>query len=176
MRTVLIGLLLVSVTSHAEVLDSTAHGFTSQHELVLAATPAAAYTALTEGLHLWWDAEHSYAGQARGFSVDASAGGCFCESLGDAGSVEHMRVVNVQVGKSLTMQGGLGPLQGMGVAGSMSFVFQPHESGSLLTYRYVVGGYHAGGLDSLAIPVDQVQLGQLQRLQKYLSSGMPLNQ
>ena len=179
MRTVMISLLLITIASpvlgNAEVLDSAAHGFTSQHKVVLEATPAAAYTALTEDVHLWWDAEHSYGGQARAFSLDASAGGCFCESLGDAGSVEHMRIVNVQAGKSLTMQGGLGPLQGMGVAGSMTFVFQPHESGSELTYRYVVGGYYAGGLDSLAESVDQVQLAQLLRLQRYLANGRPPN-
>jgi len=87
----------------------------------------------------------------------------------------HGTMSYVQVGKSLTMQGGLGPLQGMGVAGSMTFVFQPHESGSELTYRYVVGGYYAEALDSLAEPVDQVQLAQLLRLQRYLANGRPPN-
>jgi hypothetical protein len=37
-----------------------------------------------------------------------------------------------------------------------------------LDYRYVVSGFAPGGLVGLAEPVDQVQLGQLERLAAYL--------
>jgi hypothetical protein len=50
-------------------------------------------------------------------------------------------VVFVDPGKTLRMRGGLGPLQGLGVAGAMTFTIAATESGSELTYRYVVGGY-----------------------------------
>ena len=86
-----------------------------------------------------------------------------------------MRVVNAQPGKSLTLQGGLGPLQYMGVAGSMLFAMQAAEGGTQLTYRYIVGGFQPGGLAAMAEPVDRVQLGQLKRLQQYLASGEALN-
>ena len=42
-----------------------------------------------------------------------------------------------------------------------------------LQYRYAVGGYSPEGLAELAVPVDQVQLGQLQRLQRYVETGNP---
>ncbi len=175
MRVFWVVLILLSKQVQAELLESTAAGFVSQHQLVLEVPPAQAYMALTRDIHLWWDASHSYGGDAARFSLQARAGGCFCEQLEDGGSVEHMRVVRVLPGAVLTMQGGLGPLQDMAVNGSMSFVLQPHEAGSMLIYRYSVGGYTPGGLEPIAAPVDQVQLGQLQRLQKFLATSKPLN-
>ena len=159
----------------AEVKAVSDQGFVSEHVLQLAASPEEAFKALVDDVALWWDASHSYGGEASAFSLSASAGGCFCEELPGAVSVEHMRVVNVTQGKRLVMLGGLGPLQTMAVTGSMSFDFAPHEQGTLLTYRYSVGGYVPGGLQQIAGPVDQVQLGQLQRLQQFVETGQPLN-
>ena len=172
---VLCGLLLCVMTAAvpAEVTDVSASGFTSQHQLILAVPPAEAYQALTGSVSEWWDAVHSFGGDAAAFSIDARAGGCFCEALAGGGTVEHMRVVRVVPGKVLVMRGGLGPLQQMGVTGAMTFSFEPHAEGSVLTYRYVVGGYVAGGLEGMAGPVDQVQLGQLKRLQNFVGTGAP---
>ncbi|MEM7077401.1 MAG: ATPase [Pseudomonadota bacterium] len=161
-------LLLSAQVGYGEVQHAGPEGFVSAHTLVLPVPPEQAFTALTAQVHLWWDAAHSYGGEAARFSMQTRAGGCFCEDLGAAGSVEHMRVVNVQQGKSITLRGALGPLQGMATNGAMTFRFEPHPEGSELRYRYAVGGYAPGGLERLAGPVDQVQLGQLQRLRDYL--------
>ena len=67
------------------------------------------------------------------------------------------------------MQGGLGPLQFMGVAGSMSFTFSGEGETTELRYRYEVGGFSVQGLDVIAPAVDTVQLGQLRGLQVYLA-------
>ena len=164
------------VGANAQVTSSSEHGFVSTHELVLVGTPAAAYHALTEQVHLWWDASHSYGGDAAAFSLEAKAGGCFCERLANGGSVEHMRVVHANPSTHLTMHGGLGPLQNLGVSGAMSFSFAAHdETKTTLRYTYVVGGFADGGLLGWADPVDRVQLGQLQRLQQFLATGEPLN-
>ena len=162
--------LLVS----AEVSHVSDAGFVSEHALILTVPPARAYEALTDEVAEWWDAQHSYSLDARSFSLDARAGGCFCEE-GDSVSVEHMRVVFAQTGKTLVMHGGLGPLQSMSVDGVMTFAFTPHDSGTQLKYRYVVHGFVPGGLAAMAEPVDQVQLGQLKRLQAYLATGKSLN-
>jgi hypothetical protein len=118
---------------------------------------------------------HSYGGDASKFSLDARAGGCLCESLDGGGSVEHMRVARLIANKHIVLRGSLGPLLDMGVSGSMSFDFAEHDAGTLLTYRYVVGGYVQDGLQAMAQPVDQVQLGQLQRLQQFVATGRALN-
>jgi hypothetical protein len=155
----------------ADVTQVSAQGFTSEHRLVLATDPATAYAALVHSVHLWWDATHSFGGDASTFSIDDSAGGCFCELLASGGSVEHLRVVNAQRGRQLVLRGGLGPLQTMAVSGAMTFTFAANDKGTELVYRYVVGGYAPGGLDKLAEPVDQVQLGQLRRLQAFIAGG-----
>jgi uncharacterized protein YndB with AHSA1/START domain len=154
----------------AEVIESSAAGFLSQHSLQIDASPKKVYAALTRDIHRWWDANHSYSGKARNFTLDARAGGCFCERLAGGGSVEHMRVVFANKNKELRLAGGLGPLQTMAVTGSMVFVLEPHQGGTRLSYSYRVAGTTHSKLDALAGPVDAVQLGQLQRLQKYLES------
>jgi hypothetical protein len=62
----------------------------------------------------------------------------------------------------------------MAVAGSMDFALDDAGEGSTrLSYRYAVGGYYPEGLDTLSAAVDLVQLGQLQRLKRYLETGNP---
>lgn len=166
-------LSLVVLTARAEVTDSAPYGFTSEHTLVIAAPPEKVFRALVEDVGRWWDPTHSYSGKASNFSIDPRAGGCFCEQLDDGGAVEHMRVVFIEPAKTLRLRGGLGPLQTMGVAGAMSFSVAASETGCTLTYRYVVGGYDRGGLEALAGPVDRVQLGQLERLKRFVETGRP---
>lgn len=163
--------LIAGVSARGDVVAVSEQGFISEHQLTLAATPETAYLALTREVGHWWDPAHSYSGNSENFSLDARAGGCFCETLPNGGSVEHMRVVFAEPGKTLRLFGGLGPLQGMGVAGAMTFVLAPKEAGQTeLTYRYVVSGFNPGGWDAVAPAVDQVQLGQLKRLQAYLAA------
>ena len=162
-------LSLLPAGLRAEVTAADDGGFVSEHELVLDADPHRAYAALTAEVGKWWDPNHSISGSTAGFSLDARAGGCFCEALPDGGSVEHMRVVFAAPGEMLRLSGGLGPLQAMGATGAMSFGLSAREEGGTrLQYRYVVSGFAAGGLQSLAEPVDRVQLGQLRRLAAYL--------
>ncbi len=158
--------------ARAEVTAVSEHGFVSEHELDIAADPERVYQALTGGIHLWWDAAHSYSGKAENFYLEARARGCFCEKLSSGGSVRHMQVVFADPGKQLRLSGGLGPLQTMGVAGSMSFVLVAQPPGTRLEYRYEVGGFTAGGLAALAGPVDRVQFAQLNRLKAYVE-GLP---
>jgi len=173
--TTALALLVAQVLpTRAELLAAGPNGFVSEHVLVLPATPDRTWTALTDEIALWWDAEHSYGGKADGFSLEAVAGGCFCEHLADGASVQHMQVVQALPGRRLLMHGGLGPLAQMGVAGAMSFAFVPHQNGTELRYRYEVGGFTTGGLEALAPAVDAVQLGQLQRLKNYLTIRSPL--
>lgn len=168
-----IGLFYPAVLN-GEVMSVSENGFVSEHSLLLEGDPETVYKALTLDISEWWDAQHSYSLLADNFTLDAKAGGCFCEQLPDGGSVEHMRVVFAQPGKVLRLNGGLGPLQQTAVYGSMTFTLTPDQGArTRLDYSYVVGGYVPGGLRSYANPVDQVQLGQLQRLQRYLRNGSP---
>ena len=167
--------LLTSTSVSAEVVAAGVSGFISEHQLVLPVDADEAYQALTTDIAAWWDASHSYSGEAGSFSMDARAGGCFCESLPNGGSVMHMQVVFAAPGRLLRLSGGLGPLQAMGVSGTMDFALESaagQESAStLLRYRYVVHGLAQSGVGEMADAVDQVQAGQLQRLKAYLSEN-----
>ena len=165
-----VAMFMAPLVVQAEVTASAPDGFVSEHVVLLEAAPDDAYRALTENLAAWWDAAHSYSGDASNFSLDDRAGGCFCESLPGGGSVEHLRVVFASPGRLLRMQGGLGPLQAMAVQGTMEFRLEGvTDEQTRLEYRYAVSGYAPGGLQSLADPVDQVQGGQLARLAAYVA-------
>ena len=160
-------LYLAALVANAEVTQVDARYFVSEHRIPISASPGKVWRALTEDVAQWWDATHSYSGNAENFHLEARAGGCFCE-IYESGSIEHMRVVLARTNLELRMHGGLGPLQSMGVAGAMTFALEKTETGTLLNYKYAVTG--AGG-EALAGAVDRVQLGQLQRLQRYAEGG-----
>ena len=169
-----LGLFGLVAATDARVVDVQPAGFTSTHTLDIAASPARVYEALTRDVGRWWDSAHSFSGSAENFSLDAVPGGCFCEQLPDGGHVRHMSVVYAAPGERLRLSGGLGPLQTMGVAGNMEFRLElAGPESTRLEYTYAVGGYAPGGLDVLAEPVDRVQLGQLQRLKRYVETGSP---
>jgi hypothetical protein len=100
--------------------------------------------------------------------LDARAGGCWCETLIDGGSVEHMRVVYVAPGKALRLRGALGPLQGLGVEGAMTLSVKAAASGTDISISYAVGGYVKDGFDGLSKGVDHVLAEQLERLRKLI--------
>ncbi len=165
--------LLVLFANAGEVVDRSATGFTSRNIAHVEADADTVYRVLAENVDRWWDAAHTYTGDSTNMSLDATAGGCLCETLPDGGSVEHMRVVYAEPGKTLRLQGGLGPLQSMAVAGAMTFGFEasgpsgssgPSSDATQITLTYTVGGYYPSGLDKLAKAVDGVLRGQLERL------------
>ena len=84
-----------------------------------------------------------------------------------------MTVVFAAPGQQLRMTGGLGPLQTLGVAGSLSWKVAPDGNGSRLELSYSVGGYRTGGLSELATPVNAVLSAQLLRLKSFVETGRP---
>jgi hypothetical protein len=83
----------------------------------------------------------------------------------------HMTVTFVNPGVMLRFTGGLGPLGLMGVNGNMTWEFEEHEQGTLVTVNYAVGGYLDGGLDALASAVDGVLVEEFQRLKQLVETG-----
>jgi hypothetical protein len=84
-----------------------------------------------------------------------------------------MEVVFLSPGKKLVMVGGLGPLQSMATAGTMTFQLSPAEGGTRLEVTYTVAGYFPAGLNTLAAPVDSVLGQQFARLKNYMEKGNP---
>lgn len=166
----LCGVQFLSARAAAEVTAASSTGFEVRERVHVTTPPAALYAVLI-ALNRWWDPKHTFSGDAARLSLDARAGGCWCESLPDGGSAQHMIVVFVSPGKALRLFGALGPLQAMGVAGSMTFSIVPAGPGADLTVDYSVGGYSKDGFGALSKAVDSVLGAQVARLQRMAETG-----
>jgi uncharacterized protein YndB with AHSA1/START domain len=147
-------------------------GFRVATRVSVRATPAVVYGALVD-VGRWWNADHTFSGDATNLSLDPRPGGCFCERLPKGGGVEHMRVVYAAPGETLRMNGGLGPLQGLGVTGSLTIALMPDGGGTSVSLAYAVGGFSEGGFLQLAPAVDGVLVEQMNRLKSYVETGRP---
>jgi hypothetical protein len=96
------------------------------------------------------------------------AGGCWCESLPDGGSVEHLHVIYVAPGKVLRLRGALGPFQAMAVDGVMTWSVKAAANGTDISLSYAIGGYAKGGFENLAKGADHVLGEQIDRLRKLI--------
>lgn len=149
------------------------NGFDVKEEAAIAAVPNAVYDALVRKVASWWNPIHTYSHDAKNLALDAFPGGCFCERFPGGGGVQHMTVVYASPGKALRMTGALGPLQGSGLAGSMTWELSSAESGTKLQVKYVVGGYMPGGFEKIAPLVDAVLAEQIARLKAFVETGSP---
>jgi hypothetical protein len=154
----------------AEVISAGQNGFEIRVTVHVAATPDKAYAALLQPAR-WWSSEHTFSGSAANLTLDAHPGGCWCETLIDGGFVEHMHVVYVAPGKMLRLRGALGPFQGLGVEGAMTWSVKAGTSGTDISVSYAAGGYVKDGFDALSKGVDHVLGEQLERLRKLIDGG-----
>jgi uncharacterized protein YndB with AHSA1/START domain len=158
---------VASLPAQAEVKDAASSGFTVENSAVVPVDAATAWQALVGSIDLWWPKEHTWWGRASRLSIDARAGGCFCERAGER-QVQHMQVVFVDPQKLLRMIGGLGPFQGMGLSGVLEWRMTAVDGGTEITLWYRAGGYTPDDLSKLAPVVDSVQAQQLGGLANYL--------
>lgn len=162
----LIALSLSAAPAHAAVKSSSAAGFEVENKAMVPVLPVQAYTALVR-VGEWWSGAHTYSGNAANMTIDARPGGCFCEAW-DGNAVEHLRVVLVQPGSMLRLQGGLGPLQAEAASGTLTWSLKAVGGGTEITQTYVVGGFVRGGAEKMAAVVDTVLAEQLARLRDRL--------
>lgn len=148
----------------AEVKSATPGGFEVGGSLTVAAPPARVWAVLTAPDD-WWSRDHRWF-KASTLSLDLSPGGCWCEQAADGRVSRHLETALVEPGSKLVLRGGLGPLQGQGASGGLTFDIKAEGEGegSVLTWSYIVGGYTPGGLEAWAAPVDGVLSAQLASL------------
>lgn len=74
-------LLVVSALAgpaHADTSNVLPTGFVANFREEVKATPEDLWKAIVQ-LPRWWNDAHTYSGQASNLSLDATAGGCWCE-------------------------------------------------------------------------------------------------
>src|SRR5438105_14129671 len=88
------GLIAFGNTASAVVVSAGDSGFEVLETATVAASPRDAYARLVD-VAAWWNKAHTFSGDAANLSLEARAGGCFCERLKEGGSVQHLVVVYV---------------------------------------------------------------------------------
>ena len=165
-------LAFAALPAAADLSDVSAAGFTAQYREEIRATPEAAWKSIV-ALPTWWDDQHTYSGKASNLSLDAQAGGCWCERWGDGQSVRHGTVILVQPGRVIRFDAALGQLQELAVNGVLTVVTGVADGKTMLRMTYRVSGQGASGLDQLAPPVDRVIGQQFRRLKSLIETGRP---
>jgi hypothetical protein len=159
--------LLLGSHASAEVSSVSGNGFEVKETVHVSAASDKAFAALLQPSR-WWSSEHTFSANAANLTLDARAGGCWCESLPDGGSVEHMHVLFVSPGKVLRLRGALGPFQALAVEGVMTWTVKAGGNGSDISVSYAIGGYSKDGFDTLSKAADQVLGIQIERLRKLI--------
>lgn len=180
--TALLALVAAPVSlARAEVAAQSPAGFVIKLTAETTASKSDAWNSLIAP-NKWWSGQHTYTGDAANLYLDAQATGCFCEKLpkpADAplgqrmGSVEHMHVVYADPERGvLRMVGGLGPLQGEALHGTLTITLKSTEAGTQIAWEYVVGGYMRMDPEMVAPMVDRVLGEQLGRLAALLNAPL----
>ncbi len=151
---------------------SAPNGFSLSETAHIAAPPDKVYEAIVAPSR-WWSSTHTFSGSAANLTLDAKEGGCWCETLPNGGFVEHLRVVYAAPGKTIRLRGALGPFQGMGADGAMTFALKGDDKATDLTLTYNLGGFNKDGFDALAKAADGVLAEAASRLRSYVETGSP---
>ena len=167
-------LFLAAALANAEVLDSSASGFTVKTTVQIKAAPDDVFHKFVHNIGDFWNPAHTFSHDAHNLWIEPRAGGCLCEKLPRDGFVRHFELINFMPGKYyIVFSGAMGPLQSLAVTGTMQIQFAPAEGGTKLEMTYTVSGYSAKGLASWAAPVDSVTGEQFTRLKSYIETGSP---
>jgi|HubBroStandDraft_1064217.scaffolds.fasta_scaffold95850_2 uncharacterized protein YndB with AHSA1/START domain len=161
-----------SCPAGAAVVDLAANGFTVQVAAHISATPDRVYAALITPAR-WWSPDHTFSGSSANLSVEAKAGGCWCEKLPNGGSVAHLTVVYTDPGKLFRLRGALGPFQSHAVDGAMTWSLKAGGGGTELSLEYTLGGYIKGGFEPWSKAVDGMLSEQFARLKRFIETGSP---
>ena len=165
----LAGLLVLSAPAAAEVVSAGPNGFEVRETASIVVPVPQAYAAFSR-IGAWWNAEHSYSGEAANLRLDLRAGGCFCEQW-KGGGIEHLRVALVQPNERIVMTGALGPLLYEGASGAMDVKFERIAGGAKVTMTYRAGGFANGNGDKMAPLVDSVLADQMKRFRTFAAKG-----
>ena len=94
-------------------------------------------------------------------------------ALPNGGSVEHLTVATAMPGKTLRLRGALGPFQGSGIEGAMTWSLEAAGGQTDLTVTYDLGGHMKGGFGDWPQKADAMVTGQVTRLKKFIETGAP---
>lgn len=165
--------LMLADPVRAEVTSSDESGFSIRVEADSTATPAAVF-ALFATPGRWWSDVHTWSGDAASMEIaNPRAGGCWCETLPNFGSVEHGHIIRWDTeNHRILFRAELGPLQALPVNGKLEWIAVALPDGKTrIAMRYEVSGRGIADPAALAGAVDGVLAQQLARLVEVANAG-----
>ncbi|MEQ1687730.1 MAG: SRPBCC family protein [Sphingopyxis sp.] len=157
-------LALSSSGSRAEPVVSTPQAVVITIERDSATAPDTLFD-LMASPRLWWSNDHTWSGDAANMTLDARAGGCWCEVVAGGPSVEHGRVLNFdRRRRTIVFDASLGPLQTEAIAARLQWQVVARDGGGsrvVWRYRFIVPDGAGAGLGPI---VEQVLTQQVERL------------
>ncbi|MEO1661663.1 MAG: hypothetical protein AAFR51_11790 [Pseudomonadota bacterium] len=152
-----------ALTAHSEIVTAAPDHFTLRLEAQSELTPSEIWARLVEPAQ-WWQADHTYSGNADNLSLDPQAGGLWREDW-DGRSVWHGTVLQAHPEESLVLSAPFGPLQGRAVTSIWTITLSETEAGGTqIVFDHVTNGTTASDLDTLATAVDYVKSEALKSL------------
>jgi hypothetical protein len=164
--------LALSGVARADVVEAQPGGFQVKQSVEIAAPADKVWASLGQ-IGAWWNPAHTWSQDAKNLTLELKPGGCFCEALSHGGGARHLTVVLVSTGKTVVLEGTLGPLTFSGGDGHLVWSLAEKDAHTTLTQTYYVGGYFPGGFDKIAPALDGVLTDQIQRLKAYVETGKP---
>lgn len=157
--------IALTATAQAEVVKSDASGFIIQHTATVAKDAETVFAAMTNDVGQWWSSAHTFSSDAGNMHIDQN---CFCERW-DRNLVVHLDTAMWLQNSSVTMEGGLGPLKGLGLDGTMIWSLSPaDDDGTTISWKYYVNGFTDTDVVELAPVVDGVLAQQIEGLAAFL--------
>ena len=169
-----VGLAAFANSAQASVTAFSAHSLQVKHEVSISAPASTVYETLLSKVSSWWNPSHTYTGDGKNLSIEARPGGCFCEKFPAGGGIEHLRVVYLAPNKAIRFQGALGPFQGSGVAGSLTWKLSEEAGKTKLELVYSFGGFMDGSFEKIAPAADAMLGDQINRLKLFVETGKPV--
>lgn len=164
---------IVTTPAIADVVKAEAAGFVVEKTVTIDASSDTVWETL-RAPQRWWSKEHTWSGNAANLYIDSQATGCFCEQLPGKGSVQHARLIFVDKGKMLRMEGAFGPLQSEAIMATLTFELSPDgDKATRVKMTYIAGGYSPTGFEKLAPLVDGVLGTQLEGLKTAAEAPPP---
>lgn len=154
--------LIFSSSAVADVEATSSTHYVLHHEASSPLEPDALWDRLIEPAS-WWHPDHTYSGDARNLSLEATAGGLWLETW-DGGSVAHGEVLLAREGEMLRMNAPFGPLQGIGAYTIWTISITAVDGGSLVTFDEVASAPPGNDMEQLAGAVDYVKTEAIARL------------
>ena len=146
---------LLAAPGQAEVVSTSGNHFALRHEGITALTGEEAWQRLVRPAS-WWDARHTYSGDAANLSLDLDVGGLWREDW-DGGSVAHGRILFIDEGRALRLEAPFGPLQGIGAYVVWTITLEAVDEGTRIVFEESAIGPPVTDYEELARAVDFVK-------------------